>query len=142
MKEWQFALSSADDAGPTAPILLIGDICSNLIQAAQLGYHAIEVHTRETARWDYASIEKVMQDCNMKIAAIVTGRLCTEGQVNLIDDIPYVTQSAMDGMRQYIQMAQRFQTDIVIGWVKGRIPAGAGAKKYLDRLAYHLQILD
>ena len=142
MKKWQFALSSADEAALTAPILLRGDIRDNLFQAAQLGYHALEVHTREAVFWDYPAIEKAMLDSNMKISAIVTGRLYTEGQVNLTDDIPYVTQSAIIGMKQYIEMAQKFKTDIVVGWAKGRIPTGGNGKRYLDRLAYHLQILN
>ena len=142
MKKWQFALSSADEAALTAPILLRGDIRDNLTQAAQLGYHALEVHTRETVLWDHPAIEKVMLDCNMKISAIVTGRLYTEGQVNLTDDIPYVTQSAIIGMKQYIEMAEKFKTDIVVGWAKGGIPAGGNRKRYLDRLAYNLRILN
>ena len=142
MKKWQFALSSADEAAISAPILLRGDICDNLIQAAQLGYHALEVHTRETVFWDYPAIEKVMMEYNMKISAIVTGRLNTEGQVNLIDDVPYITHSAIMGMKQYIEMAERFKTDIVVGWVKGKIPACGNEKRYLDRLAYNLQILN
>lgn len=142
MKDWKFALSSADEAPLTAPILLRGDLSDNLIQASRLGYHALEVHTRETVLWDYLDIEKLMRECNMKISAIVTGRLNTEGQVNLIDDVPYITQSAIVGMKQYIEMAERFKTDIVVGWIKGKIPAGSSEKKYLDRLAYHLQILD
>lgn len=142
MSNWEFALSSADDADLSAPILLRGDICSNLIQASRLGYHAIEVHTRETVRWDYPSIEKVMKEHNIKISAIITGRLCTEGKVNLIDDIPYVTQSAIEGMKQYIDMARSFHTDIVIGWAKGRLPDSCNTSRYMERLAYHLGILD
>ena len=142
MRDWKFALSSADDADLSAPILLRGDICSNLIQAAQLGYNAIEIHTRETVRWDYPSIEKIMKEHGIKISAVITGRLCTEGKVNLIDDIPYVTQAAMEGMKQYIDMAQCFQTDIVIGWVKGRLPDSRSTSRYMERLAYHLGILN
>jgi len=142
MDIWKFAVSSADDADFSAPILLRGDISSNLILASQLGYQAIEVHTRETARWDFTSIEKVMEENHVGISAIITGRLCTEGKVNLIDDIPYVTQAALDGMKKYIDMAHRLQTDIVIGWVKGRLPEKSNPAKYLDRLAYHLEILD
>ena len=142
MKDWKFALSSADEAPLTAPILLRGELRENLIKASEIGYHALEVHTRETALWDYPVIEKVMQECNIKISAIVTGRLNTEGKVNLIDDVPYITQSAVAGMKQYIDMAERFKTDIVVGWIKGNIPAGGNEKKYLDRLAYHLQILN
>ena len=59
MKRWRLALSSADEAAETAPILLRGDLGENLLCAAQLGYDALEVHTRETAVWDYEEIEKV-----------------------------------------------------------------------------------
>ena len=142
MKNWQFALSSADEAHLTAPILLRGDLRHNLIQASQLGYNALEIHTRETVLWDFPAIETVMLEYNMRISAIVTGRLNTEGRVNLIDDVPYITQSAVTGMQQYIEMAERFKTDIVVGWVKGKIPAGSNEKKYMDRLSYHLQILN
>lgn len=142
MTNWKFALSTADEADGSAPILLRGDITDNLIQAAELGYHAIEVHTRETVRWDYSVLEKIMAEHSVKISAIVTGRLCTEGKVNLIDDIPYVTQSAVEGMKKYIDMAQRMKTDIVVGWVKGRLPEKTSAGRYLDRLAYHLEILN
>ncbi len=142
MDIWKFAVSSADDADSSAPILLRGEISSNLILASKLGYQAIEVHTRETARWDFPSIEKVMEENRVGISAIITGRLCTEGKVNLIDDIPYVTQAALDGMKKYIDMAHRLRTDIVIGWVKGRLPEKSNPVKYLDRLAYHLEILD
>ena len=142
MINWQFALSSADEAALSSPILLRGELGDNLVQAAELGYHALEVHTRETVLWNYTAIEKVMKEHNIKISAIVTGRLNTEGQVNLIDDIPYITQSAVTGMKQYIEMAERFKTDLVVGWIKGKIPTGGNEKKYLDRLAYHLQILN
>jgi sugar phosphate isomerase/epimerase len=142
MKDWKFALSSADEAPLTAPILLRGELRENLIKASELGYHALEVHTRETVLWDYPAIEKVIQEHHIKISAIVTGRLNTEGKVNLIDDVPFITQSAVAGMKQYIDMAERFKTDIVVGWIKGIIPAGGNAKKYLDRLGYHLQILN
>lgn len=142
MQKWKLAVSSANMAAPTAPILLTGSICDNLAQASQLGYHAVEVHTRETVRWDYPAIEEVMKKREVGISAIVTGKLCTEGQVNLIDDIPYVTHFAMEGMKQYIEMAQRFKTDIVLGWARGRIPDKGNAQSYLDRLAGNLQILD
>lgn len=142
MKNWQFALSSADEAALSAPILLRGDIRENLTQAGKLGYQGLEVHTRETVRWDYSAIDEVMQQCGVRISAIVSGRLNTEGQVDLINDIPYITQSAVTGMKQYIEMAQRLKTNVVVGWVKGKIPAGGSEKRYLDRLAYHLQILN
>lgn len=139
--DWKFAVSSADAAPQSAPILLQGSICENLVKAANLGYHAIEVHTRENVELDYKEIEKTSKECGAKVCMIITGRLNTEGQGNLIDDRRYVVDSTMDGMRQYIDMAQKLGADIVIGWVKGNIPAGVDRGKYLKRLAGNLRIL-
>ena len=53
MKRWDYAVSSADDAPASAPILLKGSICENLKKVAELGYRAIEVHTRPDEQFDY-----------------------------------------------------------------------------------------
>ncbi len=142
MRDWRFAVSSADEAEATAPILLKGAFEDNLIQAARLGYQAVEVHTREDVCWDLPALRDQLQEHRMSISAIVTGRLNTEGKVSLMDDAPYSSQAALAGMQQYIDMAEGLGTDLVIGWVKGRIPPGRGNGRYLKRLAHHLQILN
>jgi sugar phosphate isomerase/epimerase len=142
MYNWKIACSTAQEAPETAPILLKGDICSNLIKAAELGYQAIEVHMRETTVLDLPAIRKTMKQTGVSICNIVTGRLNTEGKVNLIDDIPYINEAAMKGMKQYIEMAAALDADIIIGWVKGNVPPGAPRSKYLDRLADNLSILN
>ncbi len=141
MKNWKLAVSSADSAPSTAPILLHGTVTENLFQAAELGYQAIEVHTRETAVLDYDGIREAEEKSGAKVCMVITGRLNTEGQCSLIDDRPYVAQAAMEGMKQYIDMASRLHADIVVGWVRGKIPAGGNRDLYLDRLAGNLKVL-
>jgi len=141
MKDWKYAVSSAEDAPSTAPILFCGDICANMQAAGKLGYSAIEVHIRETAEIDYEAIAKIQMESGTKIGMIITGRLNTEGKVNLIDDIPYITDAAIEGMKKYIDIASKLDADIVVGWIKGNIPNGGIRKKYMNRLAYNLKIL-
>ncbi|MDY3619462.1 sugar phosphate isomerase/epimerase family protein [Agathobaculum sp.] len=141
MYQWKYAVSSADDAPDTAPILLKGSIEQNLEKAAALGYDAIEVHTREDAVLDYAAIRDTEQRTGAKVAMVITGRLNTEGECSLISDIPYVAAAAMEGMRQYIDMAQQLHADIVIGWAKGNVPKGGAREKYMARLANNLKAL-
>jgi sugar phosphate isomerase/epimerase len=126
----------------TAPILLRGDICDNLAKAASLGFQAIEVHMRETTRLDLPLIRSTILATGVSICNIVTGRLNTEGKVNLIDDIPYISGAAMMGMKQYIEIAADLQADIIVGWVKGNIPAGGIRSRYMERLADRLQELN
>lgn len=141
MRNWKFAVSSADEAPATAPILLQGSVVDNLQKAADLGYDAIEVHTREDVEMDYKEIRAAYDRTGARVAMVITGRLNTEGMCSLVADEPYIVSATMDGMRQYIDMAQEMDADIVIGWVKGNVPKGGKREKYLDRLAKNLRIL-
>lgn len=141
MRKWKIAVSSADEAPATAPILLQGSVVDNLQKAASLGYDAIEVHTREDVEFDYDAIRVAYGTTGVRVAMVITGRLNTEGMCSLIADEPYIVSAAMDGMKQYIDMAQQMEADIVIGWVKGNIPKGGRREKYLDRLARNLKKL-
>lgn len=141
MKHWKFAVSSADEAPATAPILLQGTVEENLRKAAELGYDAIEVHTREDAAFDYDAIRAAYERTGARVSMVITGRLNTEGMCSLAADEPYIVSAAMDGMRQYIDMARKLEADIVIGWVKGNVPKGGRREKYLDRLAKNLRLL-
>jgi sugar phosphate isomerase/epimerase len=141
MSKWKYALSSAEAAPRTAPILLHGTICENLKIAAALGFDGIEVHTREDAGLDYEKIAQISEEYGVAIAVVVTGRLNTQGEVNLLDDRPYIVDAAMKGMREYIAIASRLNSDLVIGWIKGKIPAGADPQIYLTRLARNLKTI-
>lgn len=138
MKTWSYALSSAHAAPATAPILLRGDICHNLKAAAAMGYQGLEIHMREDVHLDYDRINGISADCGVALTAIVTGRLNTQGGVNLVDDRPYISHAAIEGLHRYITMAARLKTNLIIGWIRGLIPEGTDPNPYLERLADNL----
>lgn len=143
MKQWKIAVSSADAAPLTAPILMLGGVADNLRKAGALGFQAIEVHTREDVELDYEGIAQAAAESGCKVGMIITGRLNTEGKCDLISDIPYITKAAIDGMKQYIDMAHKVGAEgIVVGWVKGNVPAGGDRAKYMARLAKNFKILN
>lgn len=140
-KSIKIAVSTADSAPDTAPLLLLGDICENLRKSHMFGYSAIEVHTRENANLNY---EKILDTCNelgMRISAIVTGRLHNEEKVTLIDDDATKVKIAMDGLKKYIEIAQILETNIIIGWIRGNLPDGNKADLYKKRLADNIKTL-
>jgi len=141
MQAWSYALSSAHYAPVTAPILLRGDVCRNLKTAAALGYQGLELHTREDVQLDYDTIIGTSADCGVSVAAVVTGWLNTQGGVSLVDDRPYISHAAIEGMRNYIKMAARLKTNVIIGWIKGLIPEGTDPQPYLERLAGNLTMI-
>ena len=108
-----------------------------------MGFDAIEVHTRKDAELDYEGIAKAAAESGCKVGMVITGRLNTEGKCDLISDIPYITAAAIDGMKQYVDMAQKVGAEgLVIGWVKGNVPAGGDRTKYMNRLAKNLKVLN
>lgn len=142
MKHFRYALSTAKYAPETAPILLKGDICSNLRKAKEFGYDAIEVHLREEETIDIQSILKTMDETQINISVIATGRLYTEGGCSLIDDKRYAMNAAIEGTKLYIDLASALGADLVIGWLIGNIPSGTLCRThYLDRLAKNLSFL-
>lgn len=142
MRKWKYSVSSADVAPETAPLLLLGTPEENLRKAAQLGYDAIEIHTREDAEWDVQKIKIAMREYDVSISAIVTGRLNTEGKCDLISDEPYITEYCIRGMMKYIDMAAALDTNLILGWARGNIPAGGNSEKYMLRLWKNLKKID
>ena len=142
MKNFKYAVATAAYAPASAPILLTGDICSNLRKAKEFGYDAVEIHMREDELINIDEIKRVMKETGVGISMIATGRLATESFCSLLDDRPYVTDSALDSIKKYIDIASAVGADIILGWVIGNIPVGAlSPEKYLDRLATNLSLL-
>lgn len=142
MPQYRYAVSTADDAPSTAPILLTqGSLYRNLVMAAQLGYDAIEVHMRENAPVDYCRVADICEQYNVGIAAVVTGRLATQEHVSLTALSEKDAQRAREGVRKYVDIADRFRTDIIIGWIRGSVPESMSRDDYEKRLADALEQL-
>jgi len=142
MKKWKYGISAAPAAPKTAPILLTGDICDCLRQAADLGFDAIEYHTRETADFDYDKILATMEQTGCRISMIVTGRLFTEGGYSLTSSDPEKERMAVEGMLRYVDMASRLDAGLVLGWAKGNIRAAESREVFFERLTKNLRIID
>ena len=142
LKTWKYSISAAEKAPVTAPLPLEGKLQDVLRQAAEMGYSAVEYHSRENARLDFSAIQEAKRRYGVSVSALVTGRLFTQGKCSLLDDAAYVCDRAMEGMRQYIHLASKLETDIVIGWAKGVVPADGDRDEYSRRLADYLSELN
>ncbi|MST82216.1 sugar phosphate isomerase/epimerase family protein [Bilifractor porci] len=139
MNEWKIGISSVQYANNSSPLLLHGTIEENLQKAAALGYDAIEIHMRENEILNYDHIRQAMRETGVSISMIVTGKLATEGFCTLTDDRPYVEKAALKGVMDYIDIASKLGAGIVLGWVRGTIPANQNFTPYMRRLGKNLQ---
>jgi sugar phosphate isomerase/epimerase len=142
MNNWKYAVSYGQTAPLSAPLPLCGDIYENIGLAAKYGYSGIEIHGRETAEYDYAKIKNFSNECGAGVITIVSGRLTTEGKVGLLDEPVYSYEAAIEGLKKYIHIAEKFRSDLVIGWVKGTIPPGGDREKYLNILGERLAFIN
>lgn len=142
MGKWKYGVSAAPDAPKQAPILLTGEICDCLRRAADLGFDAIEYHTRENAPLNIARIRSMMKETGCRICMLVTGRLYTQGHLSLTQSDPGKRRLALEGMLRYIDMAAELQSGLVLGWAKGCIREAGAPELYFERLNESLQRLD
>ena len=136
MAKFKYAVSAAEQAPLTAPLPLTGDVKEIIKTAAQLGYNGIELHTRENAPLDYEGIKETLQKYSVKIVNIVTGRINTEGGLSLLDADG--GEAALKGLKMYVDMAARFDADIVLGWAKGKVADESRRSEDMKLLAKNL----
>lgn len=142
MNKWKFGVSAAPDAPNTAPILLKGDICNCLREAAALGFDAIEYHALHTAQFDYGKVLQTMEETGCRVSVIVTGRLYTQLHYSLTSEDPENERLALEGMLRYIEMATELGAGVVLGWAKGSIREAGSPEAFFERLTRNLKVLD
>ena len=126
----------------TSPLPLEGDLYENMEKASTYGYDAIEFHTRETYEFDIERIEQMRKAGKGSICTLATGRIFTQGGMCMLGDTPESVEGAMSGLRMYIDKAAMLGADLVLGWAKGNIPAGADREATMDLLAGRLRDLN
>lgn len=142
MRNWKYGISFAEVSPLTAPLPLAGDLYENMEKAATYGYDAVEFHTLPSFHFEWDRIEHMRQQKKGDICMLVTGRLYTQLHYCLISDDPENVKSAVSGLKEYIDQAQKLGVDIVLGWVKGSVPQGGDRDIYMARLANGLSQLN
>lgn len=117
------AITAADAA---APLVLRGELTQCIRQARELGYQAVELHVVDAADFPTRAVRDACLDQDIRVSAIVTGRIFTQRNRCMTSPDPDNRAAAMEELRAYTDIAAALEaTDgVVIGWVKGRRPEG------------------
>lgn len=142
--QFKFGVSYANERPETAPLPLCGDICEALRYGKEIGLDGIEIHGREYEFTD-EMVNKI-QDCckeyHMKIAAVVTGRLYNQTGISLAEPDSVRRAWVVEQVKRYIDVAARLETDVVIGWIKGRFAVNNPPPLYFKLLTESMKDID
>lgn len=117
-----------------SPIILRGSFDECFKIASDMGFDGVELQLCNPEDVDVNQISKLCKEYNLEISAIATGMLNTSMGLSLIDDNEKDRKRIVDYIKQHIDMASVLNTQVIIGCVRGNIPAGADRSIYINRL--------
>lgn len=134
-KKMKYAVTITDKIGSKAPLLLEGDPRDTIKRAAELGYDGVELHWAKPSLIDIERISSCCKQNQIEISAFGTGQSYTKEGLSLIDDDEVIRKSAINRLKEFVDLASPFGSTVVIGCIRGNIPEGSRMDDYLARLA-------
>lgn len=124
------------------PILMTGNIDSIIEQTLQAGANGVELRLTEKDRAELPVIKRKLEDANLIVGGISTGRIAREGGHCLTDTSKQARERAAEALCVLVDMAAELGTDLLVGSAKGNRAQDESLEAYSDRLAHPLAIID
>ncbi len=125
----------ASELSSTSPIVLGGDPAENIRILSDLGYDGVELHWGDPS---HIHLQKIIETCDkygIVISAFATGRAYVQEGLSLIDDEENKRQSAVKRLLEFVDVASKFQSTVIIGCIRGNLNSSENYDYYLKRLA-------
>jgi len=123
------------EINPASPVIMGGNYKENIGRASRLGYRAVELHWANPLEIPLDEISSICDAYDMKISAFATGRAYVQEGLSLIDDDDSVRCAALQRLLAHVDAASRFHAAVIIGCIRGNIPAGSANATYMERFA-------
>ncbi|MCD7896024.1 MAG: sugar phosphate isomerase/epimerase [Planctomycetaceae bacterium] len=134
-KRIRLAVAAAETASRREPVPLTGPFGACARRAAAHGFDALEIHLRDPLAVDAAALRSACDETGLSVSALATGRSYAVDGLCLVHPDPAVREKAADRLIDFVELAAAFRADVLIGRMKGDIPAAARAADYEDMLA-------
>jgi sugar phosphate isomerase/epimerase len=105
------------------PFLYAGRLDTGLRRAAELGYDAVELHLRDPAAEDMASIAKSLRDLGLAVSSFGTGQGATVDGLTISSPDPACRESALRRLFSHVDAAAAFGACVIVGSMQGRLDA-------------------
>jgi sugar phosphate isomerase/epimerase len=125
----------------TGPWIFWEDLASSLAKAAALGFDAVELFTRSGDALDPHQLDDLLEQHQLKLAAVGTGAGKVIHGLTLVDPDPLIRRRAIGFISEMIAFGAGLGAPAIIGSMQGNIPTGIERTETLKLLAEGLDVL-
>lgn len=125
----------------SGPFVFHEGLADGCHQAAQLGFHAIEIFPPAANAIDIAELQGLLDRHSLKVAAIGTGAGWVIHQWSLTHADPTIRRQAREFIRAIIDLAAGFAAPAIIGSMQGKVEGNVTRPQALAWLAEGLEDL-
>lgn len=130
----------ATEAPAAYPALIKGYPIENIKKAAAYGAQSIELHLPDPTSVDVEGLLKTCEETGVTVSAIGTGLATVLRGISLTSDDEEVCQRAISTLYEYIDMAAKLNSVVIMGSIRGRASDPGGYGAYAEKLAKNLRI--
>ena len=142
MKQIKTSLTVIQEIIGDAPFLFEGSFADGIAYAEKTGYDYVEIHSTTPDELDDPSLARALEKHNVKVGALGTGRLYVNAGLSLTDTDPAIRSKAIEQMKRYVDAAQRLNSLVIIGCVRGNVPSPDQRETVTELLGQAMQELD
>ncbi|MBQ4062065.1 MAG: sugar phosphate isomerase/epimerase [Christensenellaceae bacterium] len=139
---YKFSLSIATEPlSPAAPVIFKGNLYDIIDKSKAIGYDGIELQLRDPEKIDGDALKEYCKKTNMEISAIATGLEYTLSGLSMIDDDEQKRLKMREKLFLDVELAEKLECPVIIGCVRGNIPAFKDKQVYLERFREEMLLL-
>lgn len=124
------------------PVVFRGSLRRVAEDSRKAGYEAMELYICNPKDYNAAELKAVAADNGLGYSAICTGLEKILNQLCLTSEDASVRAKAVDRLKEHLDLGVAIGCPVVVGTMRGDIPAWDQRQVYLDRLADALRQLD
>ena len=128
----------AEKLSPSAPVVFTGDLEYAVRRCSELGYDGVELQLRNPDSLDRILLFSLLDRYGLRVSAIATGLEYTLAGLSMISDDEKVRTELRRRIFADIALAQKLGCPVIVGCIRGNIPAASDREKLLARFREEL----